>query len=337
MSRKIAITGACGFIGSNLTRAFVEDGCEVVLIDNFSNGYIENVMDFWDNASMRLVAYDVRRDVKGLVTAFKDVDCVYHMAGLSALPVCQADPCVAYAVNTAGTANVLEAARRAEVRRVIFSSTGAIYENSKKWPCKEDQVQTPSSIYSMTKQAAENVCASYIDLYGMEVVVLRYFNVYGPNQDIKRVSPPFTGYVIHELLAGRRPILHSDGNQRRDYVYIDDVVDMNMRCVDAPLAPGSTFNVCSGETYSVNELYALIAAELGCQAIVPEFRDSALFWDKYPELFMGTHSLSREFIMGEVNKYTFGSNEQALKLLGWSPTVGIEEGIRKCVRSFRHA
>ena len=154
---------------------------------------------------------------------------------------------------------MLELSRQAGVRRVVVASTSAVYENNEHFPCREDDVVSPTLLYSVSKQQTEQLCRSYFNDYDMEVVVTRYYNVYGPQQDIRRKSPPFVGYVARELIAGRQPILHSDGEQRRDYVYVGDVIAMNIACMDHPKAPGQTFNVASGTSWSVNELYTIIA------------------------------------------------------------------------------
>lgn len=330
MSRRIAVTGAGGFIGSALSRRLVADGHRVNCVDDLSKGLRENIPleaeYYWIDISLPAT--------EALVGAFEGVDCVFHMAAVSSLPECQSDPGRAYAVNVAGTAQVLEAARQCGVRRVVFSSSGAIYENETEFPCQESAVVVPTLVYPNTKLHAEGVCQSFVRAYGMEVPMLRYFNVYGPGQDSRRASPPFTSYVVRELAAGRRPVLHSDGTQRRDYVYVDDVIEANLVAMDCTGIGAHAFNVCSGVTYSVNELYRLIAAEFDVD-VEPEFRQDTMFWQAYPSIHSGDFPLRPSVIASEVNKFALGDPSKIGDAFGWSPKVGIHEGIKRLVASTR--
>ncbi|NJL07124.1 MAG: NAD-dependent epimerase/dehydratase family protein [Methylacidiphilales bacterium] len=265
------------------------------------------------------------------MTVFESADTVFHLAAISALPVCQSRPAFAIQSNVTGTANVLEAARRAGVRRVVFASTSAVYETNKHFPCREDDVTAPRLVYAMSKQQAELLCHGYRDVYGMEIVITRYYNVYGPQQDIHRKSPPFVGYVIRELLSGRVPVLHSDGAQRRDYVYVEDVNALNIACMLNPAAAGNTFNVASGRSYSVIEIYDAISKVLGTD-IRPTFRPAAKFWDSYPELFVGPSPIGENVLADEVNKFTLGSTFHAETVLGWRADTSFEDGITSTIR-----
>ena len=324
---KIVITGGAGFIGSQLGYKLHNDGHEVVLIDNMSFGYEDNLTIEGKTFGTFLLC-DVRSE-----EVFKHVegaDIVYHFAGISCLPVCQSDPYYAIDVNVAGTANMLEASRRAGVSRFIFASTSATYENSTEFPTPEDCDAQPDLIYSMSKQQAEMLCNSYYKNYGLETVILRYFNVYGPHQDYRRKSPPFIGYVLKELLEGTSPTLHSDGEQKRDYVYVDDVNNLNEICAYHPAAPGNAFNVASGLTYSVNEIFDIIAKNMK-SSVRPSFTDSKNFWNKYERLFSSKYTLNLDRVRKEVTKFTLGSNTKARDLLGWEPCTNIEDGLREVV------
>jgi UDP-glucose 4-epimerase len=329
--RKIVITGGAGFIGSQLGYLLHKQGNDVVLLDNLSFGYEDNLL-VENKAFGKFVKMDIMDP--DLHAQFKDADCVFHFAGISSLPSCQSDPCNAFSINAAGTANVLEAARKTDVRRVVFASTGAIYENNNVFPCKEDDAVDPKLAYAVSKKNAETICKSFEEVYGMEIAITRYFNVYGPNQDIRRKSPPFVGYVIRELMASRPPILHSDGEQKRDYVYIDDVNVLNILCMNHPGAAGEIFNVASCTAYSVNEIYDLIAKHLNSQ-IRPIFNKSAMFWEKYPSLYEGKFPLKSSVLENEVNKYTLGSAEKAKKILEWSAQTPIEDGLKRVIEHSR--
>ena len=172
------------------------------------------------------------------------------------------------------------------------------------------------------------------ETYEQDIVILRFFNVFGPHQDFRRKSPPFTSYLVRELLNGRVPIFHSDGNQRRDYVYVTDLMDLAIRSMNSPQARGETFNVASGVSYSVNDMFAIVAKQLR-SSVKPTFHDAASFWNAYPELFQGEKPLKKEILEREVNKAVLGSNENAKKLLGWDPKVSMEQGLLEMIKYIR--
>ena len=159
--------------------------------------------------------------------------------------------------------------------------------------------------------------------------MLRFFNVYGPHQDFRRLSPPLTGYIIRELLQNRVPTLHSDGNQSRDYVYIDDLIEMAMICMGHPEAPGEIFNVASGLAYSVNYIYKELSEALGKSHIKPVFREAKLLWEKYPALFTGAMTLDENRLEKEVNKYALGCIKKSENILGWKAKISLREGMTR--------
>jgi len=273
------------------------------------------------------IGMDIRS--KKIFEVMKGVDYVFHFAGIAPLPDCQSDPYHAIDINVAGTANILEAARYNGVKRVVFSSTSAIYENNSKFPCSESDKVSPYLIYSNSKLQSEMLCKSYVETYGLDVVMLRFFNVYGPHQDMARKQPPLIGYVIRELYNDNRPVLHSDGSQRRDYVYTQDVIDLCQLVMTKEGIKSEIFNVCSNTDYSVKEIYQIIANYMG-KNIVPKYNKSEDFWNKYPELYTGALLLKKEFLEKEVNKFALGENAKA-KAIGWKPRVGMEEGLKKSV------
>jgi UDP-glucose 4-epimerase len=322
---KIVITGGAGFIGSQLGYRLHKDGNEVVLVDDMSFGYQDNLTI--DGSTFgTFIKSDIR--TKEIFGILKNADTVFHFAGISALPVCQENPFYAIDVNVAGTANVLEAARINNVRRVIFASTSAIYENNISYPTRESDPVSPHLIYSTSKLQAELMCKAFSKTYGMEIVIIRFFNVYGPHQDFKRVSPPLTSYVIKCFLKNEQPVLHSTGTQKRDYVYVDDLNRLNMLCMLNDRAPGNIFNAASGESYSVLEIYAALARAFG-NTTQPAFRSASVFWDKYPKLFEGTRPFPVSLIEKEVNKYSLGDTSLTYETIGWKAEVTLEEGMAK--------
>ena len=216
---KILITGAAGFIGSQLAYRFFKRGEEVVILDNFSYGHMDN-LEFPDKSfADEILRMDIR-DRAGIESLLKngDVDYVYNIAGVAPLPDCQIDPANAVDNNVTGFVNVLEMARRYGVKKVIQASTNAIYENEVVFPTVETDFRQPTLIYPNTKYCAERFAQSFCDTYGMNVTCMRFANVYGPHIDCLRKQPPFVAYMIRELFYGRTPVFHSDGTQRRDYI-----------------------------------------------------------------------------------------------------------------------
>lgn len=328
---KILITGGAGFIGSNLGAYLLQKGHDVLLVDNLTFGYRENLV-FPDGTSIpvsRFLQMDIR--ALQLQQVLKDADIVFHFAAISSLPECQSNPRDAYDVNVAGTAHVLEAARRHHIKRLIFSSTAGVYENEDTFPTPEDITIHPSLIYSLTKKHAEELCRSYQLLYGMDIVTLRFFNVYGPHMDSKRPNPPVISYMMKCLQDKRRPILHSDGNQKRDMIYINDVVRLCELVLTDKKATNQTFNVGSGKVYSIQEMYQKISALLKREKISPKFLPAHSLWSTYPSLFEGSYPFQTKYLEKEVNKYTEASITKAHRMLGWKPEITIDEGLQKTI------
>lgn len=298
-------------------------------MDNFSYGTEDNLifpdMDFRD----RILRYDVR-DSERMSEIFQhnNIDYVYHMAGIAPLPDCQINPQQAIAVNVGGLVNVLEAGRKYGVKKLIFASTSAIYENDEVFPSWEKEFKLPSLIYANTKYAAERFAESYCSTYGMSVTCLRFANVYGPHIDCLRKQPPFIGYAIRELYCNRIPVFHSDGKQRRDYIYVDDLIDLAIRVRDH--SEFDAVNVSANKNYSVSDLYHIMAKIMG-KTYEPEYVDVSHYWVKYPELYQGAYPIKEKVLVHEVNKYSLCDNTYAKEMYGWVPQVSIEEGLAKTI------
>lgn len=329
--KKILITGAAGQIGSSLAKRLFKEGNKLILIDNLSHGYIENLIEN-NNIISHCYPLDIRS--KEIEPLFHEVDCAFHLAAVSSLPECQNDPMEAISINVAGTANVLECARRNKVKKVIFASTSAVYENNTAFPCSEDDYVNPSLMYSLSKLQSEELCKSFITNYGMNIIITRYYNVYGPTQDLKRPNPPFMGYAIKECLANRQPFFYSDGEQKRDYVYIDDVNDLNIIAMNIEEDINTTVNVASGISYSVRELYSIIKT-LCEKSKEPIYSGANQIWDRYPNLKMG-YSLRENVVEKEVNKFTLGSVKKGKDIFNWQAKTSIEEGIRKTIEVLKN-
>lgn len=323
--KKIVITGGAGFIGSQLGHYLWSKGHDVTLIDNMRFGYEDNLVVDGKKFG-RFVLADVL-DTR-VWKYLKNADAVYHFAALSALPVCQSHPRDATNVNVGGVANILEGARQKGVKRFIFASTSATYERNHEPVLLENLTVTPTLLYSLGKYQAEQLVQGTYHVYGLPYTILRFFNVYGPHQDFRRTSPPFTSYVARELAQGRAPKLHSDGEQRRDYVHIRDLMRLAEIVMTHPKAEAETFNVASGDTYSVNEMFKILQAAAGT-SVTPEYRSAEHFWDAYPELFHGAMPIKKKILIEEVTKRTVGSYEKAHRLVGWKPEVTMENGLKE--------
>ncbi len=325
---KILITGGAGFMGSQVGYYLSKRNHEIFLFDNLSYGHRDN-LKIDDKEFGEFLYEDIRTDA--IYEYSKGMDYILHFAGIAPLPDCQSNPQEAISVNVGGTANVLNAACHTGVKRVIFASTSAIYENNTVFPSKESDETSPDLIYPISKKQAELLCNAYIKTHKLPVTILRFFNVYGPHQDFKRKHPALTGYIIKQLLKKEQVILHSDGNQKRDYVYIDDVAKMIEICLTHKDAIYNTFNVASGLSYSVNDIYKYMAQSFKSK-MQPIYRPAEQLWDKYPSLKMGKYILNQKRLEKEVNKFSLGDINKAQNLLNWEITTSLQLGLDKTVR-----
>jgi len=328
---KILITGAAGFIGSQLAHRLWKNGDELVLIDNFSFGHEDNLTFDDHDFRKEVIRMDIR-DKDGIKSLMEkgDVDYIYNIAGIAPLPDCQLNPTEAIDVNLNGFVNLLENGRRYGVKKVIQASTNAMYENETKFPTREDSFKVPTLIYPNTKYCAERFAQSFCDTYGMSVTCLRFANVYGPHVDCLRKQPPFVAYMVRELYYGRTPVFHSNGEQRRDYIYVDDLIDLAIAVRE--YEGFDAVNVSSNTNYSVNEMYQLAEDIMG-KHIKAEYADDAHYWERYPELYDGRYPIKKEILNHEINKYSLCDNAYALKKYGWQPKVSMREGLTRLIEA----
>ena len=326
----ILITGAAGFISSQLAYRLYKDGHDVCLVDNFSYGHDDNLV-FGDKSFVDEIYRNDIRDKEFLNKLFseKKFDIVYHFAGITPLPDCQNNPKEAVDVNVLGTVLLLELSRKYGVKRFIFSSTSAVYENNTDFPSVEDKVEKPSLIYPSTKLAAEQFCKSFYDSYNIPITVLRFANVYGPHIDCLRTQPPVMGYIIRELFFGNSPVLHSDGNQKRDFIYVDDLIDLAILVQKNDSY--DTVNISTEQTISINEITDKIKNYMGLSNIETKYADVSNYWLKYKELYEKPYPINQKLMEHEVLKYTCLSNKHAFEKYGWKPKTCIDDGIKKTV------
>ncbi len=322
---KILITGGAGFVGSQLGLHLKRVGDEVVLLDNMSAGYEDNILEAGTRFA-KLVVKDIRDADLG--EEMEDVDTVFHFAGTSSLPMCQANPPVAYDNNVTGLVNVLEWARRTGVRRVIFSSTSAVYENNTSIPFRESDQVAPDLVYASTKWAGEQICKAFAATYSMDIIIARFFNVYGEHQDIHRTMPPFVSYLAKEVFYDRRPVLFNKSDASRDYIYVGDVIDCLVCMARSDMSfRGDIFNLCSGKAYSVKEILALYMQVSGKQ-IDPVYNDPATYWNKFPILFE-SKPLDRERIAKEVYKNSIGDPKKTKLAFGFEAKMAFVDGLTR--------
>ena len=293
------VTGAAGFIGSHLARRLADDGHEVVGIDDLSAGQRENV-----DPRVRLHVEDIRSEK--IFPRFAGVDAVFHLAAKNCLADCLKDPVETASINVVGTANVLEAATRARVPKVAYADTSAEYEGVPELPSRVARIH-PLSVYARSKRAAAMFCEAYQQFHGLRLTVVRYFNVYGPAQDWRRTIPPLMSALAIKLLRGERPVIYGSGKKRRDFVYVDDVTAFNVLALCDDRTDGGVYNVGSGVSYSVNDVFTEVEAQLGT-GLTPIYQ---------PDL-----PGEAEATLADIT---------AERRLGWAPTVELEQGIARSI------
>ncbi len=249
------VTGGAGFIGSNIVAELVQRGEEVRVLDNFSTGKRANL----DAVKSRidLIEGDLR-DLDTVQRAAADIDFVLHQGAVPSVPRSIDDPLTSDTSNVIGTLNLLIAARDAEVKRVVYASSSSVYGDAPTLPKHEDMKTAPMSPYAVSKLSAEQYCQVFYQVYGLETVCLRYFNVFGPRQDPASQYSAVIPKFITRMLAGEAPIIHGDGLQSRDFTYVSNNVAANILATTAPNVAGEVFNIACGERYSLLDLVAAL-------------------------------------------------------------------------------
>jgi UDP-glucose 4-epimerase len=299
---KVLVTGGAGFIGSNLVRALLERGDDVRVLDNFSTGLRTNL----DGLDVEIVEGELR-SYERVHNAVRGTEVVFHLGALGSVPRSVQDPLTSGAVNVEGTLNVMLAARDEGIRRVVFASSSSIYGNQAELPLREAMAADPISPYGVAKLAAERYCVSFSRVYhSFETVVLRYFNVFGPRQNPYSEYAAVVPLFITAIAAGEPVLIYDDGNQSRDFTYVDNVVAANLLAADAPGTSGRIFNISAGAPVTVNELADTVGRLLGKQVerryLPPRPGDLRNSWADVSE--------SRD-------------------VLGYEPSVSLEDGLRR--------
>jgi len=301
--KKVLVTGGAGFIGSHIVDALVAADCDVTVLDNLSTGhlsnlrYIENRIKFYNG--------DIR-DQDLLITASKNCDIIFHQAAVVSVPQTVDNPVDSAMVNDMGTLFVLEAAKKTRVKRVVLASSCAVYGDDPEIPKHEEMKPKAQSPYAVQKLAGECYARLYFDLYGLETVSLRYFNVYGPRQD---PSSPYSGVIsifMNKASAKKTPVIYGDGNQSRDFIFVKDVVKANLLAANGSKARGKIFNIGTGRCIRINELWEKIGRLAGNRM--------------NPEYLSGRPGDIRESV---------ANIDQARKVLGFEPEYSFEDGLKE--------
>jgi UDP-glucose 4-epimerase len=264
---RVLVTGGAGFIGSHLVERLLAEGHTVRVLDNFSSGRRENLAFAKPGAPLEAIEGDIR-DARAVAEAVAGMDGVFHEAALVSVPRSVEDPEISCDINAHGTARVFDAARRAGVRRIVFASSAAVYGDTATLPVSEREPVRPLSPYGLDKLYAEQLAAIHHALYGLEAVPLRYFNVFGPRQDPSSAYSGVISIFVTRLLEAAPITIHGDGEQTRDFVYVADVVDANMRAMFAPYPGPSPLNVAGGGRTSLNALAAMLGEIVGAAPVI---------------------------------------------------------------------
>jgi len=307
---RILVTGGAGFIGSHLVDRLLNEGFEVTIIDDLSTGNLENIAQHQDRDKFHFIKGDIR-DLTLVKETMKDIDAVFHEAALASVTISVQNPILTNDVNVTGTMNLLKAASDLHVKRFIWASSAAIYGNTPSPKKREDMTPNPTSPYGVSKLAAENYVRLFHKVYGLETVSLRYFNVYGPRQrfDIQSAYGGAITIFTNRLLRNMSPVIYGDGEQTRDFVYIEEVVKANMLALNNKKAAGEAFNIGTGTPVSINQ--------------IAETLKEALNREKLKNIYTDPRPTDVRHGYADIGK--------AKRILGYNPIFSIKEGINELV------
>lgn len=298
---KALVTGGAGFIGSHIVDRLLKDGHEVVVLDDFSTGHRSNLQE---NDALTVVEGDIS-NFDTVKQCMQGIDWVFHKAAVASVPRTVNDPIGSTAVNYQGTLHLLEAARHNKIKRMVFASSAALYGDEPTLPKVETMCPVTLSPYAVDKLASEFACGMYTKLYGVETVCLRYFNVYGPRQD---PSSPYSGVIsifTDKLKNKETPTIFGDGKQTRDFVFVSDVVEANMKAITSENGVGEYYNIATGNKITLNDLLKILSDIYGIEFDV-----------NYGEVRQGDI------------KESYAVINKAIAKLNWSPSVALEQGLK---------
>ena len=317
--QKVLITGGAGFIGSNLVESMLDAGNHVVCLDNFSTGKRENLKEFMDNPDFRLIEGDIR-NYHDCEKSVKGIDFVFHQAALGSVPRSVKDPVTTTDVNIGGFVKMLYASKEAKVRRFIYAASSSTYGDHPDLPKVEEKIGKPLSPYGITKYVDELFAANFAALYNVEVIGLRYFNVFGRRQDPQGAYAAVIPLFVEKLLRHEPPVINGDGSYSRDFTYIDNVLQANhlAALVQDQSAVNQVYNVAYGERTNLIELFELV------RHLIAGF-DSEV---------MGINPVYETVRAGDI-PHSLASIGKAKRLLGYNPTHTVREGLAEAIQWYR--
>ncbi len=307
--RTFLVTGGAGFIGSHIATALVDRGDEVRILDNFCTGFQCNIAHLAGRAD--IIRGDIT-DVDAVSMAMQGVDCVFHQAALASVPLSVSKPLDVHHAGATGTLMVLDQARRANVRRVVYAASSAAYGDEPFTAKRENDLPAPLSPYAVAKLTGEYYCQAFTRTYGLETVGLRYFNVFGPRQDPDSPYSAVIPIFITKLLAGVSPTVFGDGEQTRDFTFVGNVVHGNLLAADAERVAGKVINLADGRATSLRQLIQILNALLGTDV-------------------QATCEPPR---LGDI-KHSLADISQARSLLQYEPQFDLESGLRQSIDYYR--
>jgi nucleoside-diphosphate-sugar epimerase len=312
LSGTYLVTGGAGFIGSHIAAALAASGARVRVLDDLSTGHAENLEEIGGRVEFVRASL---LDADALGRALSGVELVFHEAAIPSVPRSVENPLETHRACAEGTFALLVAAREAGVRRVVYAASSSAYGDQPTLPKVEEMAPQPLSPYAAAKLVGEYYCQVWSRTYGFETVSLRYFNVFGPRQD---PGSPYSGVIsrfIAALMSGERPVIYGDGEQSRDFTYISNVVEANVRAAETTRGIGEVINVATGERATLNRLLDVLKGITGKTDVEPEYREQRV---------------------GDV-RHSLADITRARELLGYEPTVGLEEGLRKTIEWWKQS
>jgi len=306
LTTKVLITGGAGFIGSNLADELIRQGAKVNIIDNFATGFRENLEEI--KGDFDFIEGDINDDA-AVARAIEGVEVIFHEAALPSVPRSVEEPAETHRICVNGTFNMLIKAKEAGVKRFVYAASSSAYGDQPTLPKVETMRADPLSPYAVAKLTGELYCRAFNNVYGMETISLRYFNVFGPRQNPASMYSGVISRFIDALMTGATPVIYGDGEQSRDFTYIANVVDANIKAAQATKGLGETMNVANGERITLNDLLDVLKKITNKPDAVAEY--------------LPTRS-------GDV-KHSQADNRRAVECLGYSELVGLEEGLRKTI------
>lgn len=314
--KKILVTGAAGFIGSNLCETLLDKGNEVVALDNYSTGKKENIEHLFDHPSFTFIQGDIR-NLSDCVKAVSGVDYILHQAALGSVPRSIKDPITSNDVNVSGFLNMLKASKDGGVKRFVYAASSSTYGDSVALPKVEDKIGKPLSPYAITKYVNELYADVFSKTYGIETIGLRYFNVFGRKQDPKGAYAAVIPKFVSQLMKGESPVINGDGEYSRDFTYIDNVIQANLLSlvVKEKEALNTVYNIAYGERSTLNELTGYLKDYLS--RVDESVRDIPIL-----------HGPNRE---GDI-PHSLASIDKAKKLLNYNPQYSLQKGLEEAIK-----